>query len=145
MICFWTEVTKNATVNATVGYLRWVGGVQRYCRHCARDVRRSVRYSIFVGNIRYSRCSDLASRAKYRSKTRRPLSTIVHVQYEYAVARLPSRDFLALSRTLFFFYVWLEPRTPHGLKVCELSTPDGSDQDFRFIKIANIQLVFVPT
>jgi len=68
MIGFWTEVTKNATVNATVGYLRGVGGVQTYCRHCARDVRRSVRYSIFVGNIRYSRCSDLASRAKYRSK-----------------------------------------------------------------------------
>ena len=74
MICFWTEVTKNATVNATVGYLRGVGGVQTYCRHCARDVRRSVRYSIFVGNIRYSRCSDLASRAKYRSKTRQALN-----------------------------------------------------------------------
>ena len=74
MICFWTEVTKNATVNATVGYLRGVGGVQTYCRHCARDVRRSVRYSIFVGNIRYSRFSDLASRAKYRSKTKLPLS-----------------------------------------------------------------------
>ena len=41
-------------------------------------------------------------------------STIVELQYEYAVARLPSRDFLALSRTLFFFYVWLEPREPRA-------------------------------
>ena len=31
-------------------------------------------------------------------------STIVELQYEYAVARLPSRDFLALSRTLFFAF-----------------------------------------
>ena len=30
MICFWTEVTKNATLNATVGYLRGVGGVLTY-------------------------------------------------------------------------------------------------------------------
>ena len=35
---------------------------------------------------------------------------------EMAVARLPSRDFLALSRTLFFFYVWLEPRGTPRIK-----------------------------